>query len=606
MDTRQLELLSVNYLIIDFTKTGYLNPYINVSDTEPSWDGFIYVINKKNSYVKSKLGKVPVQIKGKYNIFLESKEISYPVNIRDLENYLYDGGVIYFVVYVSDNDHSIYYVQLEPVKIKEILSNISESQITKNIVLKKLPKMEIDIVNIFKSFLYNKQKQMSFIDGDLYTIDDFTKNSDKVEFIFTLSGLGLCEDNLQTYIELNNVYMYAKIPESPILIPVSGNITKMIMVEDTDLNIGINGKVFYDNQIRERERETVKLSFGDSFEFIIDKKNEKYTFNYKMSDFVRCALKDIEFLIELHKNKGFEVNEFFLDVSSAIDNANDFEIEEYQNLIKRNKKIVELLDFLNIQGDLDCSKLSRTEWRDIEVLIKGIIDKKEVELKENLPCIVTLPIQNYNIPIYITKLGNGKCVIEDIFKVKDNVLYYSNHGEEKRYSVPIFRFMNPDQLVKCSTLRCDILLSEYQRLNSEDNNILSDANYFLLNCIKAADLCEFDPDKRKDFLELSLNIVNWLEVESIKYNGTSDDITQLNKLQIIKRQRKLTTSESDWLFEITESNIADDTLKFGASILLNEKNRAERIFSKFSVKQREEYQEYPIYFLFNKIKEVNS
>lgn len=605
MDTRQLELLSVNYLTIDFAKTGYLNPYINAGDTEPSWDGFIYVINKKNSYVKRNLGKVPVQIKGKYNVFLESKEISYPVNIQDLENYLYDGGVIYFVVYVSDNDYSIYYAQLEPVKIKEILENISESQITKNIVLKKLPKMELDIVNIFKSFLYNKQKQMSFIDGDLYTIDDFSNNRDKVEFIFTLSGLGLCEDNLQTYIELNNVYMYAKVPESPILIPVSGNLTKMITVEDTDFNIGINGKVFYDNQIREKERGAIKLSFGNSFEFIFDKKNEKYTFNYKMSDFVRCALKDIEFLIELHKNKGFEVNEKFLDVSSAIDSAGYFEVEKYQELIKRNKKIVELLDYLNIQGDLDCSKLSRTEWRDIEVLIKCLIDKKEVELKENLPSIVTLPIQNYNIPIYITKLKNGKFVIEDIFKVKDNVLYYSNHDEEKRYSVPIFRFMNPDQLVKCSTLRYDILLSEYQRMNSEDNDILSDANYFLLNCIKAADLCEFNPDKRKEFLELSLNIVNWLEDESVKNNGTIDDIIQLNKLQIIKRQRKLTTSESDWLFVITESNVADDTLKFGASILLNEKSRAERIFSKFSVKQREEYQEYPIYFLFNKIKEDN-
>lgn len=209
--------MSISFLKIALTQTGYLNPYLNSGDTEPSWDGFIYVLEKKNEYNKNKLGKVPVQVKGKYSDELSRKSISFSAEIRDLENYLQDGGVLYFVIYINEKSEvTFYYAQLEPIKIKEILVSSKLPSGKKSIKLKKLPSDTIAIVNIFKSFLFHRKKQMSFIDGDLYTFESLSKDHKKVELTFTLTGLALNQHNMQDYVDTNNVYLYAKIPESPL------------------------------------------------------------------------------------------------------------------------------------------------------------------------------------------------------------------------------------------------------------------------------------------------------------------------------------------------------------------------------------------------------
>ena len=177
LDKRQLEIMSINFLKITLTQTGYLNPFLNSGDTEPSWDGYISVLEKMNKYNKNKLGKVPVQVKGKYSDDLSQSRISFLAEIRDLENYLQDGGVLYFVIYINGkNDVTFYYAQLEPIKIKTILESRKNSSGKKSIELKKLPSDTIDIVIIFKSFLFHRKKQMSFIDGDLYTFESLSKD----------------------------------------------------------------------------------------------------------------------------------------------------------------------------------------------------------------------------------------------------------------------------------------------------------------------------------------------------------------------------------------------------------------------------------------------
>ena len=70
-------------------------------------------------------------------------EIKYQAEVVDLRNYLADGGVIYFVVYVkSVTDFTVFYAQLDPVKLKEILGEKTEGH--KTITLKRLPKETFD------------------------------------------------------------------------------------------------------------------------------------------------------------------------------------------------------------------------------------------------------------------------------------------------------------------------------------------------------------------------------------------------------------------------------------------------------------------------------
>lgn len=595
MESIQLEMISVNQLKIDLSATGYLGPAINEGDKEPSWDGFVYVYENKR-YNKKNIGKVPVQVKGTYQKDISQNEIKYQAQVIDLKNYLEDGGVIYFVVYIkSYKEYTIFYAQLEPIKLREILGEKTEGKT--NIILKKLPKEDLDIVNIFKSFLYNRKQQMSFIDNPVYTIDTITDKYKELKLGFTMSGLGLKEDNFQTFIDYNNVYLYADSPDFPIPIPLMGQLTKIIAIEEDNQDISINNEVFYTKQTRKRAGEITTFLFGDSFEIIQNKHN--FTFNYKAKHNVRILLKDLRFLILMFENNGFDINNYFFDMTDVLKQDKSFDIKKNKTALKKYEEIVELLDYLNIDGDLDLNKLSEKEFRDITTLRKALIYKEEVLLKENISITTCLEIQNYSIALafYLKENETDLYTIEDLFQVEKSVLYTKNIESNVQTTVPMFRVMDAQDLVKSSNIHFETLIDKYKVLKDEPN-ILSDANLFVLQLILAADLCTENDLKRNVFLKTSLTFMDWLKNENNNSNELSIISLRLNELQIFKRLRSLFQSEIEELIEIADSNESSDDIKFGACVLLDDKIRAINHLNKLSSEDQEFMKDYPIYDLF--------
>ena len=220
-------------------------------------------------------------------------------------------------------------------------------------------------------------------------------------------------------------------------------------------------------------------------------------------------------------------------------------------------------------------------------------------LKETLHTITILKLQNFSIPLMISLQKSGKYLIEDIFKAKKSCLYLIFDGEH--FNLPMFRGLTAEQLAECSTIDFEVLLKEYQKLHSEKNDILFDASQYMLVLINAADFCTDNPERKESFLDAALNFNHWLQEENLKMEETNNQILMMNELQIFKRKRALTESESDWLYDITDSNDIDKTFKFGAYVLLEERKRAERIFSTFSKKEKQDYKSYPIYNLYEKL-----
>lgn len=598
MEPIQLEMISVNQLKIDLITTDYLTPAINEGDKEPSWDGFVYVHNTIK-FKKRNLGKVPVQVKGSYQDNISQNEISYSAQVIDLKNYLADGGVVYFVIYIkSPQEYKIFYAQLEPIKLKEILGEKTEGH--KTIKLKKLPKESFDIVNIFKNFLYNRKKQMSFIDDTVYTLDTITEKYEQIKLGFTMSGLGLNKNNFQTFIDNNNVYLYAESPNFPIPIPLMGQLTKLIAIEEDNKNISINNEVFYNKQTRERDGEITTLRFGDSFEIVINK--DTFTFNYKVKDNVRILKKDLKFLILMFENNGFDINNHFFDMTNVLNQDKSFDIEKNKMLLKKYEEIVEFLDYLNIDGDLDLSKLTQNEFRDITVLRKALIQKEEVLLKEKISITTCMEIQNYSIALafYLKENETNVYTVEDLFQVEDSVLYSKNIETNVQTVVPMFRIMSAQDLAKSSNIRFESLIEKYKILKKEPN-ILSDANMFVLQLILASDLCMENTLKRNDFLKTSLTFTDWLKNENKDSSELSFITLRINELQIFKRLRQLSQSEIAELVEISDSNEYIDEIKFAACVLLDDKIRANNYLNKLPYEDQKAIYDYPIYNLFKKL-----
>ena len=125
MDSNAIENISVSKLKMVLMLNDYLSPFINEGDKEPSWDGNIYLYNKKGKKKKDIKGRVSIQVKGEEKSITKKNEIKYPVSVVDLRNYLSDGGVIYFVVYVDKQGNSkIYYCAMEPLRIQDFLKEL--------------------------------------------------------------------------------------------------------------------------------------------------------------------------------------------------------------------------------------------------------------------------------------------------------------------------------------------------------------------------------------------------------------------------------------------------------------------------------------------------
>jgi len=152
----RIENLAVNAVEDCVLESEYLIPYIKVADKEPLWDGSIYIYNDPSNKNETLTGKVPIQIKGHVSENLLKNEISYSgVKISDLRKYLsISKGVLYFVVYIDGSNylqHKIYYSDLTPVKLRNLIANNSEKDTT-TISLQPFPNNNEQKTNILNRF----------------------------------------------------------------------------------------------------------------------------------------------------------------------------------------------------------------------------------------------------------------------------------------------------------------------------------------------------------------------------------------------------------------------------------------------------------------------
>jgi len=120
----ELEKIATNAVETSIVKTDRLTSFISRGDKEPCWDGNIY-IHESKLHNKKNIKKVSTQVKGKAATPDQvADEIKYRISHDDLTAYMMNGGTMFFVVYINKDTGDplqIYYTELLPIKIKEIL-----------------------------------------------------------------------------------------------------------------------------------------------------------------------------------------------------------------------------------------------------------------------------------------------------------------------------------------------------------------------------------------------------------------------------------------------------------------------------------------------------
>ena len=594
MENDEIEELAVNIIEQEILKYRDLKSGIPKGDKGISWDGHITVFDGKGRTKNNFEYNINVQVKGRIVKKIKKGNTKFSIEKSDLVNYQKQkNGTLLLVVDIIDNlNYQIYYANLLPVDLKQLLEN-NNSKAKKpkiSILLKPIKESSVSsLQNICRNFALNSKRQMGIPIKDLSEL----KNIETIEFK-VISEKGKLFD----YILNNDVYTYAILKDQLKTMVALPKGDFMMVQEKIEKNVKVKDKLYYSSYTltRQKEHETITMGKGIVFDLDIRKIN----FNFKGT--LQDRITDMEFFVDLIRNRSVTINGATLDLPKYKNDENEEKrlIEEYNKKINDLKILRDKFLELNIDFKEDIDKLDKQSRNNL-FLFKKIFCDNIVPTNLNIQQgrISFIKIGNCNIAILAQKNENEELKIYNYFsELKDIInIVIVKKGERpsrKNRTSPYF-VMSSEDILKFSNFNAEIVfnsLNVIQNFESQSEYI----NAFMLELLKAYD----KDNKRKDILDLSEKI-NTLLIQ----NKTS--ITnQLNKFQIIRRKRDLTQEEKNILIDLRANLEKDDnfnTNQCGIAILLENNNDYKFYYNAMDKDTQKEFDTYPIINLMNTKKE---
>jgi hypothetical protein len=585
--------------------SDFLDPDIKVNDKTPSVDGQVTVYNCASDKKSDLNGYVFVQVKGrqcKLKKDYEKNEISFPVEAEDLRNYRSNGGAIFFVVYIYNKiQRRIFYRELLPLDIKDIMTRKDNNK-TYNLSFKRFTDDDIIKADIFLNFLETSRRQASFVNVNLPTLEEIRNN--KAFGDIQVNYLTYKQEKFNMPYELFNkpLQAYVKINNTNVSIPVKEHIILTATIEDTSIPIKINDTVYYSSFKRIIEAEVIKIQVGESL--YISMAKDKYeppfsiNFQYEPATKLEERIKDLEFCIDFIEQKHLYLGDFRLPIDDEFASRINFDIEHEKGRLNYFKKISRVLAELGCTENIEISKFTETDWHIISLLINSIIDKKPNKTTVyQEPHLLKYKVLSYSlltvyIPYQDTRDEFMICPFDD-----DNRMF--SYLDEKGNRHPLLRYylLSPNEYTEC----CFKDIGEiYQTLRAEKDKVAVKEQVLkiLFDLINAYDISNTNGER---FLLEALKIANWcLNIRKLLQMPL--DYAKINIFQIKMRLRTFDEADKISICEILTKRTTPET-QFGASVLLDRREDAEKQFTLLKEKDKEFYKKLPIYTLYLKMNE---
>ncbi len=483
---------------------------------------------------------------------------------------------------VDVNNYQIYYANLLPVDLKQILENGKESKAkrpTKTITIKPIVELSpSSLKNICLNFIYNSKSQMGIPIKDIEEL----KNVNSVEFK-VVADKGQVFD----YILNNDVYTYAILDDelhSKVALPKGDFVMIQNEIKKT---IKIKDKVYYNSYFWSRTKECEFITIGKAIRINLKTKIISVKFKGTISD----RIKDMQFYIDLMLNKSMLINdaELKLPISREIEETTE-QIEIWKKRLENLKSLDSKLKEFNINFEKDIDELKEQDRKNLFMFMNIFCKNKISEaIKVKSTGLNCIKIDKYNIAVWCEQ-ENGQLKFYNFFRdLKDIVkIVIVEDGEEPNIEniTSPYLLLGVRDIMEYSNFNAKVVEKSFEVIK----NFEKQSNYinkFILNLLQAYD----KTDSRNDLLELAKNLCN-------KLSSYQDDITnKLNKLQIIKRRRELSQSEKNELMEIRQNLMQNELInqnQCGIAILLENKFDFKYFYNKMSKEEQKEFDNFPI------------
>lgn len=584
LDASTIEKCATSELKKALLATGILDPTLNETDKEPSWDGTVYLYNSTRHKNENMIGRVPVQVKGKIATDLSKKSIKYGVRVVDLKNYLNDGGAIYFVVYLSDDlaKSKIYYLELTPIRLRVLLKNIGKHK-SKTIILKPFPTNNDEKVSVLFNFNQNCSKQSNFNVIELKTLNQLEQQG-LVESIaipiFAPPGT-----NPQMALINSDAYIYAKIKGTDILVPTEMIPEKKITKEIVRYPISVDGETYYTEAELIKRKENFSICFGKSFSIDFSYDSPTIEINYKSNNYLRQRVIDMGFMLKVSKSGGFEINGQRIEFDNNKKDIRRFNSDKNRKELAFYKKIINVLDKLNCREDIDINELKDNDWKTIGKLVSAFADKKPIAIKNPPPTVFKCSVGDLAFILLSKPVDgqDGEYYLYDFFSTELLLVYENELGEKLQTSM--FSLLKADDYLCANNIRFDVIVHSFEKIVFHEE-LIGRATWTILELLNAYDKSNY---KLSPALKTAHELIDWI---SSKVELSEDN--QINYYQILKREGKLSQFEITKIYEIIESGTNREDLLTAAYLLIDQEGVALKHYNKIPDDEKAVFLEYPI------------
>jgi len=570
MNTKRTEGMGVTTVNQFLFASEILMPHIDFNDRTESWDGHIFVYESEDNRKSNLFGRIPLQVKtSKVKAFSEQDK-SLKMDVSDIKNYKNDGGVIIFSVECCGTDRKLYYVSLLPYDLSKLLENLKPKQKTKNIKLIHIAESEILKFDLIcREFLIHKKKQFSLLNYDF--------PYDKVNE-FLMEGVMQKDDTLE-YILLSQAhYIYGKVsPDSESYEFVTkASIGKLEKRVDKPILIG--DKEYYSGYRVVQTKDAADIILGNYIKLTFSENT--YKADAKFQGNLLERIHDTNFFLDFLKRKAMNISgkgRIFIS---------DFDVDIEEKIRRYNENLKNILALLNIfrvnPENIDLDTLSEEDMKILNILITSMVLNREInsEIFKNVPGKYNFKIGNMNILTHVTKSESSKIVIENISDVRIAI-----KDDQEFVHVSPYVMLNSEDIVCSTNVVLDELINDVTKYkhSSKYDGLVNNLALYLISA--------YDKTAKKEYLKGANNLFLWLE-------GSMDDtIINLNKLQIIKRERKLTEHEMKYLLMLIEKSEENNFILCGIYILLDDIKKFETCFKKLTTVEQNYFESLPIYSL---------
>lgn len=557
----------------------HLTPHIAEGDKEPEWDGNIYF--KAGDSFK----RIPVQIKGKECKKKLPNKKTYQVSVSSLKSYLHDGGIVYFVVYLLGDDDIPYYATLAPVDLKRFIKQAT-GQASIAIPLHRLPDNLEEFEDGMKMFELACKMQVSFEDNPNITLDEAIKRYGNISF--TAASFGSKEVAEQNSHKMH-MYLYSTISEGDqtIKIPIGDQSYRINVGRNIGLPVCIAGEKYFDGVTYYKEEENQTFVFGEELGFSIPNKG---TENNHREISIRTSMLDkrlniLKFLRAITLYKEINLGD---KCTLHFENAKLEKSKSLDNEIESLERIRRTFDALGYHCDIDMSSLSDEHLSRVRTLSNCLLDGALFKhpAKESTFLEVSLGDKNFLLFMAKQKSGKLRLMTANQFDHGHFITYEADNGQQ--YPTSVFTLLlNKLDFTRFVNIDYKSITYSYEELLDHNPEIFARANNDILS-----GLMEYDKMEIKDsaLIQGMQTLCEWI----IDKSEENNPIYEINRNQILKRQRELSKKEKHKLCRMLQTNIPKDQ-QIAIHLLLDNHTHAEMLFEEMPEAQQKFFRSLPIY-----------